>query len=76
MDNTAYRSYICSNHCIVFKVDNTLLGMQNAFNVKVPWISQFNIFYSLGVDGISLPMIILLDYCFSMFLSSWTVKKM
>ena len=44
--------------------------------IKVPWIEQFNVFYSLGVDGISLPMIILTGLLFFIcVLSSWTVTK-
>ncbi len=61
---------------LYLKFDNTLTGMQNAFNVKVPWISQFNIFYSLGVDGISLPMVMLTGLLFFLcVLSSWTIEK-
>jgi len=52
-------------------------GMQEAFNVRIPWIAQFNIFYALGVDGISLPMILLTSLLFMLcILSSWTqIKK-
>lgn len=59
------------------KFDQTQPGMQNAFNIAVPWISQFNIFYRLGVDGISLPMVILTGLLFMLcILSSWTqIKK-
>ncbi len=58
------------------KFDTTVPGMQEAFNVKIPWISSFNIFYSLGVDGISLPMIVLTGLLFFLcILSSWTVTK-
>lgn len=59
------------------KFDITQPGMQTAFNVKVPWIAQFNIFYNLGVDGISLPMVILTALLFMLcILSSWTqIKK-
>ena len=59
------------------KFDTTQAGMQTAFNVKVPWISQFNIFYSLGVDGITLPMVLLTGLLFMLcILSSWTqIKK-
>ena len=59
------------------KFDQTQAGMQNAFNVAIPWISQFNIFYRLGVDGISLPMVILTGLLFMLcILSSWTqIKK-
>lgn len=59
------------------KFDQTQPGMQNAFNVVIPWISQFNIFYRLGIDGISLPMTILTGLLFMLcILSSWTqIKK-
>ncbi len=58
------------------KFDTSVPGMQEAFNVKIPWISSFNIFYNLGVDGISLPMIILTGLLFMLcILSSWTVTK-
>lgn len=51
-------------------------GIQDAFTVKMPWIKQFNIFYHLGVDGISLPMIMLTGLLFFLcVLSSWTVEK-
>jgi len=62
---------------LYMKFDTTQAGMQNAFNVKIPWISQFHIFYALGVDGISMPMIILTGLLFMLcILSSWTqIKK-
>ena len=37
--------------------DRTTSAMQ--FVVEAPWISRFNIFYRVGVDGISLPLILL-----------------
>ncbi len=56
--------------------DQTVPGMQEAFTVKHAWISQFNIYYNLGVDGISLPMILLTGLLFFLcVLSSWTVEK-
>ncbi len=49
-------------------------GIQFAF--KVPWIQQFHINYSLGVDGITLLMTILNALLFFICtLSSWTVEK-
>lgn len=61
---------------LYLKFDTTVPGMQPYFNVKIPWISQFNIFYSLAVDGISLPMILLTSLLFFIcILSSWTVYK-
>ena len=56
--------------------DQSVPGMQTQYSVKFPWIEQFNIFYSLGVDGISLPMIMLTGLlCFLCVLSSWTIEK-
>ena len=55
------------------RFDLTQAGMQEAFNIKVAWIPQFNIFYSLAVDGISLPMLLLTGALFVLcILSSWT----
>jgi len=61
---------------LYMKFDPTTPGMQAAFTIKKAWISQFNIFYHLAVDGISLPMILLTSLLFFIcILSSWTVKK-
>ena len=40
--------------------DVTTSAMQ--FSEKAPWIGQFNIFYHLGVDGISMPLILLTSF--------------
>jgi NADH-quinone oxidoreductase subunit M len=62
--------------CLYLKFDTAVAGMQEAFNVKHVWIEQFNIFYSLGIDGISLPMILLTGLLFVLcVLSSWTIEK-
>ncbi len=37
--------------------DPSTAAMQ--FTEKLPWISTFNVYYSLGVDGISMPLILL-----------------
>ncbi|MBL7665433.1 MAG: NADH-quinone oxidoreductase subunit M [Bacteriovoracaceae bacterium] len=56
--------------------DTEVGGMQPHLSFKMPWISQFHINYSLGIDGISLPMIILTGLLFLICtLSSWTVEK-
>lgn len=56
--------------------DPSIAGLQSDFTVKVPWIKDFNINYYLGVDGISLPMVILNGLLFFLCtLSSWTVEK-
>lgn len=61
---------------LYMRFDPTVGGMQPEFNVVIPWISQFNIYYRLGVDGISFPMIILTSLLFMLcVLSSWTVTK-
>ncbi len=54
--------------------DNAATTMQ--FTVKFPWIESFNIFYSIGVDGLTLPMTILNGLLFFLCtLSSWTIEK-
>ncbi len=56
--------------------DNSIAAIQPHLFVKLPWIKAFFINYTLGVDGISLPMIILNGALFFIcILSSWTVEK-
>ena len=58
------------------RFDTTLAGMQTAFNISMPWISSFHINYVLGVDGISMPMILLTALLFMIcILSSWKMEK-
>jgi NADH-quinone oxidoreductase subunit M len=40
--------------------DPTTAAMQ--FTEKLPWISTFNVYYSLGVDGIAMPLILLTTF--------------
>ena len=52
--------------------DNAAIGMQ--FVEKVSWISAFDIYYYLGIDGIALPLILLT--CFTtilVVLAAWEV---
>jgi NADH-quinone oxidoreductase subunit M len=43
---------------------------------RVPWISRFNIEYFLGVDGISMPLILLTTViCFLSMIASWNIEK-
>jgi NADH-quinone oxidoreductase subunit M len=59
---------------LYLKFDTSSADMQ--FAVNVPWIKQFNINYSLGIDGITLPMTFLNALLFFICtLSSWTVHK-
>jgi len=44
--------------------------------VKRPWISRFDIYYSIGVDGISMPLIMLTTVImFLAVLASWSIDK-
>ena len=38
--------------------DTSIAEIQPHLKFSIPWISQFNIHYTLGIDGISLPMTI------------------
>jgi NADH-quinone oxidoreductase subunit M len=43
---------------------------------RVPWISRFNIDYYLGVDGISMPLILLTTLLFFLsMIASWGIEK-
>ena len=48
--------------------------MQQAFSIE--WISSFNIFYSLGIDGISFPLVILTSFLSVLAMwASWPINK-
>jgi NADH-quinone oxidoreductase subunit M len=48
--------------------------MQNMFSV--PWISSFNIYYFMGMDGISFPLVILTSFlCVLAMGASWNIAK-
>ena len=56
--------------------DPTLSIELSPFTVNVPWIRHFNIFYYLGVDGLSIPMVLLTAMLsFICIISSWNIKK-
>jgi NADH-quinone oxidoreductase subunit M len=49
---------------------------EGAVGVKIPWISNWNIFYQLGYDGISLPLVLLTSFiCMLAMLASWSITK-
>lgn len=56
-------------------VFNTEVGqMQSVFNI--PWIPSFNIAYFMGVDGISLPLVLLTTLVsFLAMAASWSITK-
>ena len=46
-------------------------------NVKFEWIANWNINYQLGVDGISLPLVLLTSLiCMLSMMASWSVTKL
>jgi NADH-quinone oxidoreductase subunit M len=52
--------------------DTTTAAMQ--FIEKLPWIPRFRAFYALGVDGISLPLIVLTAFMtVPVVIAAWTV---
>lgn len=56
--------------------DSSIANTENIFFVKHEWIKSFNIFYTLGVDGLSLPMVVLNGLLFLIcVLSSWKIEK-
>ena len=46
------------------------------FQFAVPWIANWNVFFRLGVDGISLPLVVLTGFvCLLSMLASWSIEK-
>ncbi|MDR9499425.1 MAG: NADH-quinone oxidoreductase subunit M [Hydrogenovibrio sp.] len=57
-----------------FQFDTTTAAMQ--FVEKSPWIDQFNIHYHLGVDGLSMPLILLTTFTQVLVIASaWDVIR-
>lgn len=54
--------------------DTTISAMQ--FEEKIAWIPQFNIYYHLGVDGLSMPLVLLTTFTQILVIASaWEVIK-
>ena len=54
--------------------DPAVSAMQHKF--ALPWIENWNIYFSLGVDGISLPLVVLTGFvCLLSMLASWSIDK-
>ena len=61
---------------LYMKFDSTLSVIESPFTVQLDWIPSFNIQYYIGVDGLSMPMIILAALLsFLCILISWNVEK-
>ena len=57
-----------------FSYDMTAGGMQ--FTESIPWIKDLGVHYALGVDGISLPMLLLTDLIgLAAVYSSWNITN-
>ncbi len=68
----AVTAIVCMALCIPLYVnfDTGTYAMQ--FTEKAAWIDQYKIYYSLGVDGISMPMVILSTFTtLVVILASW-----
>ena len=56
--------------------DPTLSVMESPFTVQIEWIKHFNIEYFVGVDGLSIPMVLLTALLsFICILASWNIEK-
>ena len=56
--------------------DSSLSIMQSPFTVEVEWIKHFNIEYFIGVDGLSMPMVLLTGLLsFICIISSWKIDR-
>ncbi|GFP37065.1 NADH-quinone oxidoreductase subunit M [Candidatus Hakubella thermalkaliphila] len=59
---------------LYYYFDHSLGAMQ--FQVNVPWVRSVGLFYQLGVDGISLPLVILTALLSTVsLLASWTINE-
>ena len=57
-----------------FQYDRSLGGMQ--FTLTIPWIPDIGVNLALGVDGLSLPMLLLTNLIgFSSIYASWNMEK-
>ena len=58
------------------KFDPSLSIMESPFTIQLDWIKHFNIQYFIGVDGLSMPMVLLtaLLSCICI-ISSWNITK-
>jgi len=61
---------------LYMKFDSSLSVLDSPFTVQFDWISSFNIQYFIGIDGLSMPMVLLSALLsFLCILISWNVNK-
>jgi NADH-quinone oxidoreductase subunit M len=59
---------------VAFTYDRSLGGMQ--FNLTIPWVPDLGVTMAFGVDGISIPMLLLTNIIgFTAVYSSWNIEK-
>ncbi len=78
----AMRYYALFGTAATFALSLQLIGVFDSrvgemqLQVALPWIPNWNIWYRLGVDGFSLPLVVLTGLIFFLsLLASWTIDK-
>lgn len=60
---------------VAFKFDPSQSGMQ-MYVANVPWIESWNVYYRLGVDGMSMPLLLLSSFVSLLsMMASWGIKQ-
>lgn len=74
---TTFISLALTIICYVIYYNNHLTTGGFAFTEDIPWVTDLGIVYSLGVDGFSLPMLLLTSIIgfTSVYSRSWSVEK-
>jgi NADH-quinone oxidoreductase subunit M len=61
---------------LYWNFDSSLSIESSPFTLNIPWIEHFNIYYYVGVDGLSMPMVLLTALLsFICIISSWNIDK-
>jgi len=56
--------------------DSSVSIVNSPFTINIEWIKHFNIYYYIGVDGLSMPMVFLTSLLsFLCILASWNIEK-
>ena len=69
-------TFFLTLHCFG-RFDSSTADLYNMkIHVNIPWIQTWNINYQLGVDGISLPLVVLTGLVSVLaMLASWNIEK-